>query len=266
MKTKMKTFISMITILCLLAAFLSGCGSTQITEASETTSASQQENRPDQSQDQKDDRKTDAPEMEKMEIPEEDIAALLQAGMDAVAEESDLWIISEITDTEILMQLTQSRGDKKRPEGESGEAPENMTPPDGEEGQRPDGEMPEGTMPEHGSETPHENMDGTFSEGEMGEGSHGRGEGGGKQPENRSSGMAALAIVISNSEGTEIAAEDIFAEIEETATELGYNASRMSVSEDQSELLDIAQGYTPKEIVIIRAENMSREKQPEAAG
>lgn len=251
MKTKMKTFVSMIAILCLLAAFLSGCGSTQIAEASGSATASQQEDRQEQSQDQKNGMKMDAPEME---IPEEDITALLQTGMDAVAEESDLWIISEITDAEVLMQLTQSRGGKERSEGEGRAAPEDMTPPDGEGGQRPDGEMPEGTMPERSGGNRPENMEGSFPDGEKPEGGQGRGEGGGRQSGSRGGGMYGLAIVISGTEDATLTTEDIFAQIQLAAEELGYQASSMELTEEQQSVIEVPDGYSVKMVILINTQ------------
>ena len=251
MKTKLKTFVSMIAILCILAAFLSGCGSTQIAEASESATDSQQEKRQEQSQDQKDNKKLDAPEMEKMEIPEEDIAALLQTGMDAAAEESDLWTISEIADAEVLMQLTQSGVDKEHSVGEGRDTPEDMTPPDGEGGQRPDGEMPEGTMPQWDGENPPE---GTFPEGEIPEGGQGRGEGGGRPSGNRGGGMASLAIVISGTENTTLEAEDIFTQIQLAAEGLGYEASSMELTEEQQSVIEVPDGYSVKMVILINTQ------------
>lgn len=265
MKTKMKTFVSMIAILCLLAAFLSGCGSTQIAEASGSATASQQEDRQEQSQGQKHDKKMDAPEIEKIEIPEEDIVALLQAGMDAVAEESNLWTISEIKDAEALMQLTQSRGGKERSEGEGRDAPEDMTPPDGEGGQRPDGEIPEGTMPERSGENRTENMDGSFPDGEKPEGGQGRGEGGGRQSGNRGGGMSGLAIVISGTEDATLSTEDIFTQIQLTAEELGYQASSMELTEEQQSVIEVPDGYSVKIVVLIDT-HMSEMETGEAVG
>lgn len=254
MKTKMKTFVSVIVILCLLAAFLSGCGSTQIAEASGSATASQQENRQEQSQNQKDNKKMDAPEMEKIEIPEEDIAALLQAGMNAVAEESDLWTISEITDAEVLMQLTQSRGGKERSEGEGREAPEDMTPPDREGEQLPDGEMPEGAMPERSGENRPENMEGSFPDGEKPEGGQGRGEAGGRQHGGRGSGMSGLAIVISGTEDATLSTEDIFTQIQLAAEELGYQASSMELTEEQQSVIEVPDGYSVKMVILINTQ------------
>ena len=175
----------------------------------------------------------EAPEMAsiQMEIPEEDVEALLQAGLDAVAEESELWSISEITDMDVLMQLMQNQsGGRERPEGGNfdEERPENMTHPDGEFAERPDGEMPEGGQ--------------------------GRGEGGGRQPGNRGGGMSGLTIVIANTEGAAVAVEDVLAAIEAAAETLGYSTMSMEITEEQTELLEIPEGYIGSRIVLINAQ------------
>lgn len=265
MKNKMKTAISYVMIITLLAVFFVGCGSTEITEVSESVPVSQQENHAEQGKDQEQgDKSVDAPEMEATEIPVGDIELLLQAGMDAVAEESDLWAILEITDTEVLMQLTLSRGGKERPEGEGGATPEDMTPPNAEGGQKPAGDIPEGTMPEHSGENRPENMDGTIPEDEIPEDGQDRGEGG-RQSGNRGGGMDSAMIVISSTETAQISAEDIAAAIQEAAETLGYSASGMEVTEEQAAVIDTEEGYTPNLIVTISATNMDREKPQEAA-
>ena len=253
MKNMIKKMISMAATFCLLAASLAGCGSKTVTEANQTAAPSQQENGQNP---QHGDGAMEAPEMAsiQMEIPEEDVEALLQAGLDAVAEESELWTISEITDMEVLMQLMQNQsGDRERPEGGNfdGERPENMTPPDGEFAERPDGGMPDGTMPEWDGENPPE---GTLPDGEMPEGGQGRGEGGGRQPGNRGGGMPSLAIVIANTEGAAVAMEDVLAEIEAAAETLGYSTMSMEITEEQTELLEIPEGYTGSRIVLLNAQ------------
>lgn len=250
MKNMIKKMISMAAIFCLLAASLTGCGSETITEVAQTDASSQQEiSQVTPQNPQQSDGAMEAPEMAsiQMEIPEEDVEALLQAGLDAVAEESELWSISEITDMEVLMQLMQNQsGDRERPEGGNfdGERPENMTPPDGEFGERPDGELPE--MPEWNGENPPENMEGTFPEGEKPEG--------GRQPGNRGGGMPSLAIVIANTEGAAVAVEDVLAEIEAAAETLGCSTMSMEITEEQTELLEIPEGYTGSRIVLINAQ------------
>ena len=63
--------------------------------------------------------------------------------------------------------------------------------------------------------------------------------------------MTALTILISSMEGADITAEDIFAKIEEAAQSLGYSAFSMEVTEEQVQMLDYADGYTPNLIVRI---------------
>lgn len=250
MKNMIKKMISLAAILCLLAASLAGCGSETITEVAQTDASSQQEiSQVTPQNPQQSDGAMEAPEMAsiQMEIPEEDVEALLQAGLDAVAEESELWSISEITDMDVLMQLMQNQsGGRERPEGGNfdGERPENMTPPDGDFSERPDGELPE--MPEWNGENPPENMEGTFPEGEKPEG--------GRQPGNRGGGMPSLAIVIANTEGAAVAVEDVLAAIEAAAETPGYSTMSMEITEEQTELLEIPEGYTGSRIVLINAQ------------
>lgn len=258
MKIKIKNIISMASCFCLIAASLTGCSSTEVTEVTQTNQMEVQEVSQETSQKAPQDvqQPMEAPEMETVELPEEDIAALVQAGQNVVAEESDLWSIAEITDTELLMQLTQSEGGRERPDGESyeGDSPENMTPPDGEAGEGQDGDMLEGTMPERDGETPHENMEGTRPEDEIPEDGQGRGEGGGKQHSSRGGSMAALAIVISGTEDATLAAEDIFAQIQIAAEELGYQANSMELTEEQQSVIDVTAGYSVKMIVLINVQ------------
>lgn len=247
MNSKAKRIISLITVIFTLSALLTGCGGEEGSKSTQTQTQTAQENPQEMAQ-----QPMEMPEMQAVEISDEDVATLVQAGLDAVAEESELWSISEITDMEVLMQLMQNQsGDRERPEGGNfdGERPENMTPPDGEFGERPSGEMPDGTMPEWDGENPPE---GTFPEGDMPEGGQGRGEGGGK-PGNRG-GMPGLAIVIANAEGAVIVVEDILAEIEAAAETLGYSTMSMEITEEQTELLEIPGGYTGSRIVMINAQ------------
>lgn len=252
MKNALKKFISMTTVIFLLTASLSGCGSTSVAEATQSNSASQQEIPQEQSQKQKGNEQVS--EMEAMEIPEEDVEKLLQAGQDAVADENDLWSLYEITDMGDLRQLVPSGSGMERPEGESGEAAKDMTPPDGEAAERPEIELPEGTMPDRGGENPPEDMEGTFSEGEIPEGGQGRGNGGGKQRDTHGGGMAALAIVISGTEDATLAAEDIFVQIQLTAEELGYQANSMELTAEQMSVVEVTDGHSVKMIVLINAQ------------
>ena len=193
--------------------------------------------------------------MQIVEISEEDVAALVQAGLDAVTEESGQWSIHAITDTEILMELNQNRGGREKPEGEmSGDR------------KPPEGEISDGTMPEWDGENPPENKDGNFPEGEMREDGQNRGEGGGRQPGNRGGGMGSAMIVISSTETAQLSAEDIVAAIQETAEAHGYSAFSMEVTEEQVAVIDTEEGYTPNLIVTISAVNMGREKPQEVVG
>lgn len=252
MKNSMKKYISMITGIFLLAACLLGCGSTSVAEATQSNSVSQQET--PQEQPQKPQENEQMPEMEAMEIPEEDIEKLLQAGQDAVADENDLWSIYASTDMESLMQLVRSGSGMERPEGENGEEPKDITPPDGETSERLEGEMPDGTMPNRDGENPPEDMEGTFSEGEMPEDGQGRGEGGGKQRGTRGGEMVALAIVISGTEDTTLAPEDIFAQIQLAAEELGYLVNSTELTEEQQAVIEVPDGHSVKMVVLINAQ------------
>jgi len=255
MKNAMQKWISIITILCLLLAALTGCGNSEITEVSASTSDAQQENHAQKGEDQKQENKPmDAPEMASVQVPEEDVQALIQAGLDAAAEESGLWEITEITDTDILMQLMQGQsGGRERPEGENfdGERPEM---PDGESKERPDGDMPEGGSHPMDGENPPENMEGTFPEGEMPEGDPGRGEGGSRQHGNRGGGMAGVALVVSSTEDVVVSKEDILSQIQLAAEELGLKASSMELTEEQQSVIEVPDGHSVKMVVLISAQ------------
>ena len=248
----MKKYIAMTTVMFLLAASLLGCGSTAVAEVTPSNSVSQQEI--PQEQPQKPQGSEQASEREAVEIPEEDIQKLLQAGQDAAADERDLWSVYEITDTEVLMQLVQSDSRMERPEGEDGAATKDMTSPDGEKTEKPEGEMPEGTMPNRDAKNPPEDMENANSEGEMPEDGQGRGEGGGKQRDTRGGGMSALAIVISGTKDTALAAEDIFAQIQLAAEELGYQANSMELTEEQQSAIEMPDGHAVKMLVLINAQ------------
>ena len=262
MKNSIKKTISTAAIFCLLAASLTGCGSEAVTEVAQTDAPSQQEipQNPQQS-----DEGMEVPEMApaQVDIPEEDVQELIQAGLNAVMEESDLWSISEVTDTEVLMQLMQGHGGRERPEGENfdGEHPENMTPPDGE---RTEGEMPEGTMPEWDEGNLPENMDGAFPEGEKPEGGQGRGEDG-RQPGNRGGGMAGVALVVSSTENAVLSKEDILSQIQLAAEELELKASSMELTEEQEITIEVPDGHTIKLVVFVNTQ-MPRMETAEAAG
>ena len=235
MKTAMQKWISVITIPCLLAAVLTGCGSKEVTEVAQIPVSSRQ-GIPNGAM--------EAPQP--ADIPEEDVQTLIQAGLDAAAEESGLWEISEITDMEVFMQLMQSQGGgREHPEGENFDG-ERSEMPDGENRERPDATMPQldGRNQEEG----------TFREGDMPKNGQNRGEAGGRQPGNRGGGMADIALVISCAEGITLAAEDIFAGIQITAEELGYQVSGIGLTEDQQAFLDAAEGYSAKMIVLIHTQ------------
>lgn len=261
MKTKMKTFVSMIAILCLLAASLTGCGSTTVTEVVQTSPMTDQEGSHEQPHGDR--QSKEKSKMESEEITEEDIAAILQAGVDAIAEESNMWAVSEITDADVIIQLMQSTGGRNQTEGEGFPRGSGDSPND-EGKQRPDGEMPEGTMPERSGENRPENMDGSFPDGEKTEGGQGRGEGGGRQSGNRG-GMISLAIVISGTENTTLEAEDIFTQIQLAAEELGYESSSMELTEEQQSVIEVPDGYSVKMVVLIDTQ-MSEMETGEAVG
>lgn len=234
MKYAMQKWISVITIPCLLAAVLTGCGSKAVTEVTQVP-VSFQQGTPNGVK--------EVPQP--ADIPEEDVQTLIRAGLDAASEESGLWEISEITDMEVLMQLMQGQGGgREHPEGESfdGERPEM---PDGENRERPEGAMPQ---PDGRNQE-----EGTFPEGDMPKNGQNRGEAGGRQPGNRG-GMAGIALVISCAEGTTLAAEDIFAGIQITAEELGYQVSGMELTEDQQAFLDAAEECSAKMIVLVHTQ------------
>lgn len=232
MKYAMQKWISVITIPCLLAAVLTGCGSKAVTEVTQLPLSSQQ-GIPNGA--------IEAPQP--ADIPEEDVQTLIQAGLDVAAEESDLWEISEITDIEVIMQLMQGQsGRREHQEGENfvGERTEM---PDGENRERPDGTMPQldGRNQEEG----------TFQEGDIPKNGQNRGEADGRQHGNRGGGMPALAIVIANEKGTAVAADDVLAEIAAAAETLGYSTMNMEIKEEQAALLEISEGYTGNGIVLI---------------
>lgn len=240
MNTKTKRVFSLMIVMCILSASLAGCSSEEVTEAVQTETQSAQE-------------MPNGMLSPQMQADEADVIQMVEAALNVVVEEESLWHIEKIADTEALMELMQSQGGRERPESENfaDEDTENLTPPDGDFGQRPDGEVPGGTMPEWDGENPPE---GTFPEGEKPDGGQSRGEGGGRQPGNRGGGMPSLAIVIANAEGAVIVVEDILAEIEAAAETLGYSTMSMEITEEQTALLEIPDGYTGSRIVLISAQ------------
>ena len=235
MKNTMQKWISVITIPCLLVAVFTGCGSKAVTEVTQPSVSSQQGT------------PNGAKEVpQPTDIPEEDVQTLIRAGLDAASEESDLWEISEITDMEVFMQLMQGQGGgREHPEGENFDG-ERSEMPDGENRERPDGTMPQ--LDRRNQE------EGTFQEGDAPKNGQNRGEAGGRHPGNRGGGMAGIALVISCAEGITLAAEDIFAGIQITAEELGYQVSGMELTEDQQAFLDAAEGCSAKMIVLIHTQ------------
>lgn len=238
----MKKVISTQIILCLLAVSLSGCGSTDTAEATQAIAAPVQETSGVQEMPEQEQPSMEAPEMEIPELSEEEIDMLLQAGLDAAGEESELWSVTQITDSETLRELTQFADAGEAP---SGERPENMPSREGEDGQSPGDSIP--AKRDGGNQSMGEN----FPEGETPEKEKPADKGGDRQSGNRGGGMTALTILISRMEGADITAEDIFAKIEEAAQSLGYSAFSMEVTEEQVQMLDYADGYTPNLIVRI---------------
>lgn len=260
MKSTIKKTISMAAIFCLLAASLTGCASEAVTEVAQTDAPSQQEipQNPQQS-----DEGTEVPEMApaQVDIPEEDVQELIQAGLNAVMEESDLWSISEVTDTEVLMQLMMlSGGGRERPEGEifEGEPPEKKTPADGEFAEIPVGGLSE--MPQGNGETPPENRNGVFSED-----GQSRGQGGGRQPGKRGGRMAGVALVVTSTEDAVLSKEDILSQIQLAAEELGLKASSMELTEEQEITIEVPDGHAIKLVVFVNRQ-MPRMETAEAAG
>lgn len=254
MKHSAKTLISIITASVLLTASLCGCSGSEVAEATQTIASVQENPAQDTQQTAPAERPEgmEAPEMQIVEISEEDVATLVQAGLDAVTEESDQWSIYAITDTEALMEFSPNMDGREKPEGGMSEERE---PPEGEAG-----EIPEGTMPEWDGENPSENMEGTFPEsGEF------PNEGGGRQFGNRGGGMGSAMIVISSTETAQISTEDIVTAIQEAAEILGYSAFSMEVTEEQAADIDTEEGYAPTLIIMISANNMGREQTQEAA-
>ena len=240
MKNTIKKTISMAAFFCLMAASLTGCGSETVTEIAQTNAPSQQEvSHVTPQNPQHSNGAMEVPKMApaQVKIPEENVQALIGAGLNAVMEERDLWSISEVTDTEVLMQLMQGHGGRKRPEG--------TTP-----------EWDGGNLPE--------NMDGTFTEGEKPEGGQGRVEDG-RQPGNRGGGMAGVALVVSSTEDAVLSKEDILTQIQLAAEELGLKASSMELTEEQEIAIDIPDGHAIKLVVFVNTQ-IPRMETAEAAG
>ena len=248
MKNTIKKTIFMAAFFCLLAASLTGCGSETVTEIAQTDALSQQEIP---------NRVMEAPEMtpDQVEVPEEDVQELIQAGLNAVMEESDLWSIFEVTDTEVLMQLMMlSGGGRERPEGEifEGEPPEKRTPTDGEFAEIPVGGLSE--MPQGNGETPPENRNGVFSED-----GQSRGQGGGRQLGNRGGGMTGVALVVSSTEDAVLSNEDILSQIQLAAEELGLKARSMELTEEQEIAVEIPDGHVIKLVVFVNTQMFNME-------
>lgn len=264
MKYTIKKTISMAAFFCLLAASLTGCGSDTVTEVAQTNAYSQQEVSQVTSQNsQQSDGEIEAPEMTQgqVEIQEEDVKELIQVGLNAVMEESDLWSIFEVTDTEVLMQLMMiSGGGRERPERENfeGEPTAKRTPPDGEFAEIPGGELTD--MPQGNGETPPGNRNGVFSEG-----GRSRGQGGGRQPGNWGGGMAGVALVVSSTEDAVLSKEDILSQIQFAAEELGLKVSSMELPEEQEISIEIPDGHAIKLIVFVNTQ-IPKMETTEAAG
>ena len=88
-------------------------------------------------------------------------------------------------------------------------------------------------------------MEGTFPEGEKPKA--------GRQPGNRG-GMPGMAIVIANAEGAAVSVEDVLAAIEAIAETLGYSTMSLEITEEQTDLLEIPEGYIGSRIVLINAQ------------
>ena len=232
MNKKAKRMISLITTVGILSALLAGCGGEEVIEVIQTETQTAQE-------------MPNGMLPPEMQADEADVIQMVEAALNVVVEEDSLWHIEEIADTEVLMELVQGQGGGERPGGEAfpSELPENMTPPDGDFSERPDGELPE--MPEWNGENPPENMEGTFPEGEKPKA--------GRQPGNRG-GMPGMAIVIAKAKGAAVSVEDVLAAIEAIAETLGYSTMSLEITEEQTDLLEIPEGYTGSRIVLINAQ------------
>ena len=233
MNKKAKRMFSLLTAVGILSALLAGCGGEEVIEVIQTETQTAREMPNGMSPPQ-------------MQADEADVIQMVEAALNVVVEEESLWHIEKIADTEALMELVQGQSGGERPDEEAfpGELPEDMTPPDGDFSERPDADLPE--MPEWNGENPPKNMEGTFPEGEKPEG--------GRQPGNRGGGMPGLAIVIANAEGAAVSVEDVLASIEAMAETLGYSTMSMEITEEQTALLEIPEGYTGSRIVLINAQ------------
>lgn len=258
MKNAMQKWIYVITILCLLSAVLTGCGSSEVTEVSASTLDAQQENYAQKGEDPKQENKpVDASEMASVQIPEEDVQTLIRAGLDAAAEEIGLWEISEVTDMDVLLQLMQGQGGgREHPEGKNfdGERPEM---PNGENRERPEGAMPQLDG--------RNQKEGTFPEGDMPKNAQNRGEASGRQPGNRGRGKTVTALVISSTEAAELAADEILAQIQLTAEAMGYQTNSMELAEEQQSVIEVSDGHSVKLVILVNTQ-MPEMELGEAAG
>ena len=84
---KAKRMISLMTVMCILAALLMGCSGGETETVAQAEPQTVVQNAPQEKPQQE---PADMPEMQNVEIGEETIAALVQAGLEAVAEESEL--------------------------------------------------------------------------------------------------------------------------------------------------------------------------------
>ena len=228
MKNTMKKMICLAVSMLLLTACLCGCGEVEVTiknAESETTGKPgfqifDGENMPE-----------GFSPKQGMEISEEDIAALIQSAHDYVVSESDLWYIAEVTDEDILKELTQKfgyAGDQNRKDGfgRNGTMPERT----GDGNEKPSG---------NGNFAP--NGDGT---GRPGNGQF-FGQGNNMRPGNMGNGFASCILMISALEGSEISAEDVLAVVQEAAEAMGYSASGVELTEHQEELIQTRPAMNP---------------------
>ena len=193
------------------------------------------------------------PEMEIVELSEEDIAVIMSTVQNTVAEETDLWYFAEITGQEQLTLLMQSYAPA------NGQAPEGMTPPEGSAMEFPEGEIPSqngeapewtGEMPEWNGEVPE--WGGEAPEGFTPEGGEFTAPGGmqGRSPGGM---LPSLAIVISNTEGTSVPVEDILQNAESAASELGYRILSVTISENTGILPALSEGFSHNAILFVIA-------------
>ncbi len=213
MKNTMKEMLCPAVSMLLLTACLCGCGEVEMTiqnAESETTGmpgfqSFDRENMPE-----------NFSPKQGMEISEENIAALIQTAYDYVLSESDLWYIGEVTDADILKELTQNfgnAGNQNRKNGFGGN----------------------GNMPKRNGDG-----NGQFS-----------GQGNNIRPGNLGNGFGSCILMISALEGSEISAEAVLAAVQEDAEAMGYSASDVTLTEQQKETVHTQTGYEPTLVVRI---------------